>query len=78
MVGEQAGQTDVTREHFTLLSSDLCQCTRLNEWVDPELVREINHHIKESADVILREHTGLLNQDYGDGVMAIFGGGGSM
>ena len=62
-----------TRQHVTLLFSDLCDSTPLGAAVDPEEVREIMHHIKAAADAVLQAHEGLLNQDYGDGVMAIFG-----
>ena len=67
------GPSGYTRQHVTLLFSDLCGFTSLAESVDPEVVLEIIHRIKAAADSVLRRHLGLLNQDYGDGVMAIFG-----
>lgn len=65
---------DVGRRcHVTLLFSDLCDFTRLNETADPEDVAALLHTTKQAAAKIVERHGGTLNQFYGDGLLAVFG-----
>jgi class 3 adenylate cyclase/tetratricopeptide (TPR) repeat protein len=61
------------RCHVTLLFSDLCDYTALNEAVDPEHVASMLQTAKTAVRRILEQHGGTLNQFYGDGFLAVFG-----
>lgn len=53
--------------------SDLCSSTLLGHGSDPEVLDAVLHEIKVAAARVVAQHDGVVNQFYGDGVMAIFG-----
>ena len=61
------------RCHVTLLFSDLCDYTALGENADPEDVAAVLRATKALAVRIIEKHGGVLNQFYGDGLLAVFG-----
>jgi class 3 adenylate cyclase len=66
---QDAGQ----RRHVTLLFSDLCDYTQLNELLDPEQIDELRARVESRAAVVIARHGGSISQYYGDGILAVFG-----
>lgn len=66
---QDAGQ----RRHVTLLFSDLCDYTRLNELLDPEDIDRLRRLIEVQASAVIGRHGGAISQYYGDGILAVFG-----
>jgi len=66
---QDAGQ----RRHVTLLFSDLCDYTELNELIDPEHIDELRGLIERQASAVIAGHGGSISQYYGDGILAVFG-----
>jgi len=66
---QDAGQ----RRHVTLLFSDLCDYTRLNELIDPEYIDQLRRLIDAQASSVIARHGGAITQYYGDGILAVFG-----
>lgn len=63
----------VRRCHATILFSDLCSSTHLAELCDPETLAEILGMIRQVAERVVSKYHGVVNQFYGDGVLAAFG-----
>jgi class 3 adenylate cyclase/tetratricopeptide (TPR) repeat protein len=61
------------RREATVLFSDLCGYTAMNERLDPEEVVAIMARIKEEAVRIVEGYGGIVNQFVGDEVLALFG-----
>jgi class 3 adenylate cyclase/tetratricopeptide (TPR) repeat protein len=61
------------RRQATVLFSDLCGYTAMNERLDPEEVEGIMSRVKAEAVRIVEEHGGIVNQFVGDEVLALFG-----
>jgi class 3 adenylate cyclase/tetratricopeptide (TPR) repeat protein len=61
------------RRYATVVFSDLCGYTKLNETTDPEVVDALMRHIRRLASEVLERHGGTINQFVGDEVMALFG-----
>ncbi|MEP6740116.1 MAG: adenylate/guanylate cyclase domain-containing protein [Caldimonas sp.] len=61
------------RRHATVMFSDLCGYTALNESADPEEVEEIMGRIKAAATAAIEHQGGTVNQFVGDEIMALFG-----
>ena len=57
----------------TIIFSDLCSSTQISESLDPELVAEILSRVRDVAESVVGRHGGIVNQFYGDGVLAAFG-----
>lgn len=53
--------------------SDLCSSTLLGHASDPEVLAAVLQEVKAAAARVVAQHDGVVNQFYGDGVMAIFG-----
>lgn len=53
--------------------SDLCSSTLLGHGSDPEVLDVVLREVKAAAARVVAAHDGVVNQFYGDGVMAIFG-----
>ncbi|MBV1876573.1 MAG: AAA family ATPase [Pseudomonadales bacterium] len=66
-------EESVRRCHATILFSDICGSTQLAEKYDPEVVAETLSQIRAVAEKIVAAHDGLINQFYGDGILAVFG-----
>lgn len=66
---QDAGQ----RRHVTLLFSDLCDYTQLNELLDPEQIDALRVRIESQAAAVIGRHGGSISQYYGDGILAVFG-----
>ena len=64
---------DGERRQATVMFSDLCGYTALNESADPEAVEAIMARIKLDAGEAIERHGGTVNQFVGDEIMAIFG-----
>ncbi|HEX7436761.1 MAG TPA: adenylate/guanylate cyclase domain-containing protein, partial [Caldimonas sp.] len=71
-VGPTAGD-EGERRHATVMFSDLCGYTALNEELDPEEVEAVMTRIKADASDVIERHGGTVNQFVGDEVMALFG-----
>ena len=56
-----------------MVFSDLCDSTALGHSRDPEVLAEILQTVRTDAERIVRAHGGVVNQVYGDGVLAVFG-----
>lgn len=61
------------RCHTTILFADLTSSTRIGESLDPELVAELLAKLRQVAEDVIGRHGGVVNQFYGDGVLAAFG-----
>lgn len=61
------------RSHTTILFADLTSSTRIGETLDPELVAEVLGRLRKVAEDVVSQHGGVVNQFYGDGVLAAFG-----
>ena len=61
------------RRHATVVFSDLCGYTALNESLDPEEVEAIMVRVKQAATNVIEAHGGMVNQFIGDEIMALFG-----
>ena len=61
------------RREVTVMFSDLCSSTLLGHGRDPEVLAAVLHEVKAAAARVVAKHDGVVNQFYGDGVMAIFG-----
>ena len=76
--GRQAGapaapEADGERRYATIVFSDLCGYTALNERVDPEEVGLLMAELRALATRIVEAHGGVVNQFVGDEIMALFG-----
>ncbi len=63
----------VRRCHATILFSDICGSTHLAELCDPEGLAEILSAVRDTAERVISKNKGVINQFYGDGVLAAFG-----
>lgn len=63
----------IHRCHTTILFADLSSSTRIGESLDPELVAEVLGRLRKVAEAVISNHGGIVNQFYGDGVLAAFG-----
>lgn len=63
----------VRRCHASILFSDLCASTSLGEMLDPEILAEVLHEVRNAAERVVSRHHGVVNQFYGDGILAVFG-----
>lgn len=61
------------RSHTTILFADLSSSTRIGESVDPEPFAELLGRVRKLAEEVITQHGGVINQFYGDGVLAAFG-----
>jgi class 3 adenylate cyclase/tetratricopeptide (TPR) repeat protein len=61
------------RRHVTVMFADLCSSSLLSQSIDPEALAEVMRRVKATAQAVVRTHGGVVNQFYGDGVLAIFG-----
>jgi class 3 adenylate cyclase/tetratricopeptide (TPR) repeat protein len=61
------------RGYVTVLFSDVCGYTALNEASDPEDVDLMRQKLEELATVVINKHGGEVTQCYGDGILAVFG-----
>ena len=64
---------DVRRCHATILFSDVCGSTHLAETCDPEELALILSQVRQIAEEVINQHEGVINQFYGDGILAAFG-----
>lgn len=64
---------DVRRCHATILFSDVCGSTELAETCDPEELALILSQVREVSEQVLAQYGGVINQFYGDGILAAFG-----
>ena len=65
--------TEGRRGHVTVLFTDLCGYTALNEANDPEEVDYLRRQVHELAERVIRSHGGVVTQCHGDGILAVFG-----
>ena len=72
-MSQESGPTNVRRCHATILFADLCASTELAENCDPESLAEILHQVRATAERVVAKYNGVINQFYGDGVLAAFG-----
>jgi len=61
------------RRYATIVFSDLCGYTALNERVDPEEVGLLMAELRSLATRIVEAQGGIVNQFVGDEIMALFG-----
>jgi class 3 adenylate cyclase/tetratricopeptide (TPR) repeat protein len=61
------------RCYAVVMFADLCDYTPLVELMDPEEVSDLTSQLLELATGVINKHGGIVNQVYGDGVLAIFG-----
>ena len=71
--GKVAGKMNIHRCHATILFADLSSSTKIGEALDPELVAEVLGRLRKVAEEVISKHGGIVNQFYGDGVLAAFG-----
>lgn len=71
--GSGSATGGVRRCHATILFADVCSSTQLAEICDPESLAEILHRVRQTAERVVAEHHGVINQFYGDGILAAFG-----
>ena len=69
----QGGRGSVRRCHAAIIFSDICAFTQLAERCDPESLAEILTQVRGTAERVINSHQGVVNQFYGDGVLAVFG-----
>mgnify|MGYP005723534481 CR=1 FL=1 len=63
-----------TQRCFTsILFSDLSQMNHRLESLDPEPVAHIQTTLRHMAEQVVNDHGGVVNQFYGDGMLAAFG-----
>ena len=63
----------IQRCYAVILFTDLCSSTSLCENIDAEFYAEIIAQIRSICEEVIDQHKGILNQFYGDGVLAAFG-----
>ncbi len=68
-----AGEEPGERRHVTIVFSDLCGYTALNERVDPEDVGQLMAELRDTATGVIETHGGVVNQFVGDEIMSLFG-----
>jgi class 3 adenylate cyclase len=73
LAGGSGNDHGVRRCHACILFSDLCGSTRLGEMLDPETLAEVLHEVRAAAELVVGRHRGVVNQFYGDGILAVFG-----
>ncbi len=61
------------RRQATILFADVSGYTALTERLDPEEVEDVINQIKSAAEAIITKHGGIVNQFFGDEVLALFG-----
>ena len=61
------------RSHTTILFADLASSTQLGESMDPEHFASLLKQMRDMAETVISKHGGIINQLYGDGLMAAFG-----
>jgi class 3 adenylate cyclase/tetratricopeptide (TPR) repeat protein len=61
------------RRFVSLLFADLCDFTSLNELSDPEDAHALRIRFEQLAARVVARYHGLINQFYGDGLLAVFG-----
>jgi class 3 adenylate cyclase/tetratricopeptide (TPR) repeat protein len=61
------------RRFVSLLFADLCDFTSLNELSDPEDAHALRIRFEHVAARVVARYHGLINQFYGDGLLAVFG-----
>jgi class 3 adenylate cyclase/tetratricopeptide (TPR) repeat protein len=61
------------RRQATILFADVSGYTALTERLDPEEVEDIINEIKSTAETTITKHGGMVNQFFGDEVLALFG-----
>ena len=71
--GSELELTGARRSDVTLLFSDLCDYTVLNELIDPEEANELRQSIEQLCQRVISAHNGHINQFVGDGTLAVFG-----
>jgi predicted ATPase/class 3 adenylate cyclase len=71
--GGSGNDHSVRRSHACILFSDLCASTHLGEVLDPETLAEVLHEVRAAAEQVVGRHRGVVNQFYGDGILAVFG-----
>jgi class 3 adenylate cyclase/tetratricopeptide (TPR) repeat protein len=71
--GSELERTGARRSYVTLLFSDLCDYTVLNELIDPEEANELRQSMEQLCQRVIVAHGGHINQFVGDGTLAVFG-----
>src|SRR5207237_8028310 len=61
------------RRTISVLFVDMAGFTGIGERLDPEDLRQLQLAYVATASTVVRRYGGLLEQDGGDGVMAVFG-----
>lgn len=61
------------RCHTTILFADLSSSTHIGESLDPEQLAELLGQLRKLAEEVIDHYGGVVNQFYGDGVLAAFG-----
>ncbi len=70
---QSKSSASIQRCHATILFADISGSTRLAELTDPESLANILQHVRQMADAVISQYGGVINQFYGDGVLAAFG-----
>ncbi|KPJ91588.1 MAG: hypothetical protein AMJ53_11330 [Gammaproteobacteria bacterium SG8_11] len=61
------------RRQLTVLFCDLVGSSTLSEEIDPEELREIMRHYRNTCDEVVRKYKGYVAQYLGDGILVYFG-----
>lgn len=65
--------TSGQRRHVTVLFCDVSDSVRFGHRNDPEVVAGVRDVLERVSHQVISKHRGIVNQIYGDGVMALFG-----